>query len=112
VLIRTSLTAWQIKEQVRRIEAHLGRVRSADKFAPRTIDIDIIAWDADVLESSLWKHAHLAVPVAEILPCYQSEDTGEYLEQTAQRLIRTAPIWSRPEVLGRSEAAQILASNF
>lgn len=106
VLIYTSLDPLQLKTLVLRpLEAKLKRKRSADKFAPRTIDIDIIAWDAEVLEDGLWNHAHLAVPVAEILPCYQSDETGEYLEQAAQRLKRASPIRPRPEVLGKTVAA-------
>jgi 2-amino-4-hydroxy-6-hydroxymethyldihydropteridine diphosphokinase len=106
VVISTSLDPLRLKTMVLRpLEAQLKRVRSADKFAPRTIDIDIVAWDAEVLEDRLWNHAHLAVPVAEVLPCYQSDETGEYLVQAAQRLMRASPIWPRPEVLGKLATA-------
>jgi 2-amino-4-hydroxy-6-hydroxymethyldihydropteridine diphosphokinase len=106
VMINTSLDPYQLKTLVLRpLEAQLKRERSADKFAPRTIDIDIVAWDAEVFEGSLWDHAYLAVPVAEVLPCYQSDETGEYLEQAAQRLRRASLIWPRPEVLGKLMAA-------
>jgi 2-amino-4-hydroxy-6-hydroxymethyldihydropteridine diphosphokinase len=103
VLVETALDASQLKARVlRRIETQLGRLRSADKFAPRTIDIDIITWDADVLDNNLWKYAHLAVPVAELLPCFQSGETGEYLEQVAERLAHLTPIKARPEVFAEA----------
>jgi len=99
VVIYTSLEALELKEQaLRPLEARLGRVRSADKFAPRTLDIDIVTWNALILDHNIWRHAHLAVPVAELLPCYQSDETGEYLEQAARRLSTTTPIRARPEV--------------
>jgi len=99
VVIHTSLDPWQLKERfLRPLEAQLGRVRTADKNAPRTIDIDIVIWDADLLDLDVWKYAYAAVPVAELLPCQQSEETGEYLEQAAARLNRSTHMCARPEV--------------
>jgi 2-amino-4-hydroxy-6-hydroxymethyldihydropteridine diphosphokinase len=99
VIIRTSLTPRQLKEGfLRPLEARLGRVRTIDKNAPRTIDIDIVAWDADIVDANVWKYAHAAVPVAELLPCYQSEATGEFLEQRAAHLSRSTQIFARREV--------------
>jgi 2-amino-4-hydroxy-6-hydroxymethyldihydropteridine diphosphokinase len=99
VVIHTPLDMQTLKEKVLRpMEARLGRVRTVDKFAPRTLDIDIVAWNASILDHNVWRHAHLAVPVAELLPCYQSDETGEYLEQAAWRLSTQTPIQVRPEV--------------
>lgn len=99
VVIYTSLDPQSLKERVLRpLEARLGRVRTADKFAPRTLDIDIVAWNDLILDQDVWRYAHLAVPVAELLPCYQSEETGEYLEQAALRLSRATPIRMRSEI--------------
>jgi 2-amino-4-hydroxy-6-hydroxymethyldihydropteridine diphosphokinase len=99
VVIRTSLKPQQLKDgYLRPLEARLGRVRTMDKNAPRTIDIDIVAWDADIVDANVWKYAHAAVPVAELLPCYQSELTGEYLEQRAAYLSRSTYIYARSEV--------------
>jgi len=44
------------------------------------------------LDLNLWQYAYRAVPMAEILPDYQSE-TGEYLKDAALRLAHTTPIW-------------------
>ena len=99
MVITTSLDARTLKERVLRpLEARLGRVRTADKYAPRTLDIDIVTWNAVILDHDVWRHAHLAVPVAELLPYHQSDETGEYLEQVARRLSRVTPIRARPEV--------------
>lgn len=68
VVAQTPLTPQQLKETVLRpIEAALGRVRTADKFAPRPIDLDILAWDGVVTDEDVFRYAHLAVPLAEIL---------------------------------------------
>jgi 7,8-dihydro-6-hydroxymethylpterin-pyrophosphokinase len=74
------------------IETHLGRVRTTDKFAARPIDIDIIAWECQVTDPDVWRFAHAAVPVSEVLPCNVHSDTGESLAQAAARLMQTTSI--------------------
>jgi 2-amino-4-hydroxy-6-hydroxymethyldihydropteridine diphosphokinase len=86
VLIATDLEAEELKMQVLRpLEASMGRVRSADKNAPRPIDLDVIVFDGKTVDGLLWKHAYRAVPVAELLPDLRS-DSGETLKQAAERL--------------------------
>lgn len=99
VLGATNLDAQALKDQVLRpIEIQLGRVRTADKFAPRPIDLDITIWDGRLLDSDLYRHVYLATPVAEILPDFHSEGIGESLEQVANRLARVSQIQHRPDV--------------
>ncbi|MFO3797357.1 MAG: 2-amino-4-hydroxy-6-hydroxymethyldihydropteridine diphosphokinase [Anaerolineales bacterium] len=58
----------EFKEQViQPIEVALGRVRTHDKFAPRTIDIDILFYDEEPCEDFL-HHAFVVVPLAELAP--------------------------------------------
>jgi dihydroneopterin aldolase/2-amino-4-hydroxy-6-hydroxymethyldihydropteridine diphosphokinase len=52
VEIKTEKTPEALKYQVlRRIEADLGRQRTSDKFAPRTIDLDLMLYDDLVLDT-------------------------------------------------------------
>ncbi len=98
ILALTTLQVGELKEQlIRPIEAQLGRVRTADKNAPRPIDIDPILFDQDLLEPGLWRLAYRAVPVAEVLPGYRS-GVGESLQEAAARLAQVEPIWLRPDV--------------
>jgi len=86
LLVSTPLDAADLKFQVLRpLEASMGRVRSADKNAPRPIDLDIILFDGETVDGQLWKHAFRAVPVAELVPDLRSS-SGETLKQVAQRL--------------------------
>jgi 2-amino-4-hydroxy-6-hydroxymethyldihydropteridine diphosphokinase len=95
----TSLNAQDLKEHhIRPLEAQMGRVRTPDKNAPRTIDIDIILYESQLLEPALWQFAFRAVPIAEILPDYLSE-TGETLREAAGRLAQFTPIWIRKDVV-------------
>ena len=69
VQILTSLTKDQLKkDEIGRIETLLGRVRSQDKNAPRTIDLDIILFNNRVMDDSLWRCLFIALPVSEIKP--------------------------------------------
>lgn len=101
VLIQTDLSASEIKQQViNAIEARLGRVRQPDKNAPRTIDADIVLFNDDVFEydggdgrmrpipdPDLLKFAHVAVPVADLLPDLPHPETREPLNQIAMPLV-------------------------
>jgi 2-amino-4-hydroxy-6-hydroxymethyldihydropteridine diphosphokinase len=69
VEISTALETLAIKsELVQPIEQQLGRVRTANKNAPRTIDVDLIVFNSQVLDEGLWKKAFMALPIAELLP--------------------------------------------
>jgi 2-amino-4-hydroxy-6-hydroxymethyldihydropteridine diphosphokinase len=93
VLIETELTAARLRASVLRvIEAELGRVRTEDKNAPRTIDLDIALFVGPDLDSSsgvFWspdilQYAHVAVPLAGIAPQMRHPVTGQTLAEIAQ----------------------------
>ncbi|HTX91460.1 MAG TPA: 2-amino-4-hydroxy-6-hydroxymethyldihydropteridine diphosphokinase [Anaerolineales bacterium] len=79
------------------LEARLGRVRTSDKNSPRPIDLDIILFDGQVLDPTLWQYAHRAVPVSEVLPGLRSED-GETLKDMAFRLAAVQSLRLRTDV--------------
>jgi 2-amino-4-hydroxy-6-hydroxymethyldihydropteridine diphosphokinase len=98
VLITTPMEEAELKEKVLRpLEKNLGRVRSMDKNAARTIDIDIIIFDGRLEDQKLFTFPHQAVPVAEILPDYRS-DRGESLKEIASKLVIMSLIHLRPDV--------------
>lgn len=93
VRLRTTLDPQSLKETVLRpLERSLGRVRTADKYAPRPIDIDIMLWGNQAMDEDLWRYAHAAIPVAELLPHLRREAGGETLAQVARRLSSHTPI--------------------
>ncbi len=102
VLLLTPLTQKELKEQaLLPIEAGLGRQRGADKFAPRTIDIDIVLFDGKSGDDRYWEQAFVVVPLAEIIPEYQNPLTGELITETATRLRTQVWMETRPEVIRR-----------
>jgi 2-amino-4-hydroxy-6-hydroxymethyldihydropteridine diphosphokinase len=80
------------------LEAQLGRVRTGDKNSPRPIDLDIIFFDQQLLDPTLWNFSHRAVPVSEVLPD-NSLGTEKSLKETATRLISTDPVRLREDVI-------------
>ncbi|MGW8249514.1 MAG: 2-amino-4-hydroxy-6-hydroxymethyldihydropteridine diphosphokinase [Anaerolineales bacterium] len=100
VLVETECPPKILKNEVLyKIEAQLGRVRSKDKYAPRTIDIDIVIYDDCVLDRDLWSYPHLALPVSELLPELVEPFSGRRLETIARELARKSGLSPCPEIL-------------
>lgn len=99
VSLLTILDPKGLKEKlIKPIEQRLGRVRVADKNAPRTIDLDVIVYDEQVLDEDLWQRVYLALPFSDLLPNLPNPRTSETLRETAQRLLAGEPVTSRPEI--------------
>jgi len=99
--IKTDLTQVELKQCIiTHIEETLGRVRTEDKFADRTIDIDILIYDQDILDSELWTQPHIFVPLAELIPGLVNPNSGETLEVLARGYPRDK-MRPRPDMLDR-----------
>jgi 2-amino-4-hydroxy-6-hydroxymethyldihydropteridine diphosphokinase len=105
-VIRTAHSAEALKREVlSEIEQALGRVRTEDKNAPRTIDLDIALFDYEVLEighrhvpdPDIAEYAHIAVPLADVAPYYVHPETGRALQEIADALPRNG-MKRRPDV--------------
>jgi len=102
VLFITGTPYKELKEDViHQIETRLGRKRSADKYAPRTIDIDIVLFDDMLCDEKYWNQPFVIVPLAEIYPIYHPPFTHETLLETAVRLRQNIWMERRPGVLSR-----------
>lgn len=97
IRLATPLDAEALKTQVLLpIEAALHRVRTEDKFAPRTIDLDIALFDEAVLtvggraipDPDILRYAHIAVPLADLAPEFRHPVTGQTLREIADALPR------------------------
>ena len=71
------------------VESKLGRVRTADRFAARSIDLDLILYGGDVVSSEtlilpdpdIRQRAFVALPLSEVAPGLRLPDTGEALAE-------------------------------
>lgn len=114
VLVETTLRPGQLKLQVLDyVEQELKRVRTDDKNAPRTMDVDLTLFNDEVLDYNrhhlpdpdLLRFAHVAVPIADIAPELHHPETGEQMRSIAERLSARAAkkygvqvLWPRPDV--------------
>lgn len=87
LFFKSALTQEDLKNTVLRpIEAALERKRTDDKYAPRTIDIDIILFDDEIIGEHWLEQAFVVVPLAEIYPAFQNPSASENITKTAARL--------------------------
>ncbi len=87
---------------LRAIEASMGRQRTADKYAPRPIDLDIALYGSAVLDDpargltlpdpEILTRAHVALPLADLDAGFVHPATGETLGEIAARFAGAAGI--------------------
>jgi len=88
-LVETVLTPDEMRTRLRGIEERMGRIRTDDKFAPRPIDLDVVAFDdGSFTASELAEYAHVAVPAADLAPEWEYEPGGRTFEQVAEAFDR------------------------
>ncbi len=108
--LETALQPAELKQQaLASVEQQLGRQRSADPNAPRTIDVDISLFDHAILDlgkrhipdPEILRYPHIAVPLADLAPNYRHPETGEPLAQIAERVLAAAgqPLLRRDDIL-------------
>ena len=96
VRVRSKRAPASLKRLLRRIESDLGRRRSGDRNAPRTIDLDLVLFGGQVIDDpvaglripdpEIDRRAYLALPLAEVGPDTAHPLTGERLVDIARRL--------------------------
>lgn len=93
--VRTRRSPWRLLQLCHKVEQRLGRVR-AERWGPRTIDVDILLWHGRVVATRslaiphprLAERAFALVPLVEVAPGMRMPD-GTSL---ATLLARLAPI--------------------
>lgn len=90
--LTSQLSAEALKTQVLRAqEAMQGRLRTADRNAPRTLDLDVLVYDGEPLDADIWHAAHIALPLGELLPALTHPESGETLAALGKRLASSQP---------------------
>jgi 2-amino-4-hydroxy-6-hydroxymethyldihydropteridine diphosphokinase len=85
--IETALDKFMLKGKcLSHIEEIMGRVRQKDKNAPRTIDIDIVIFNDEILDTNIFYQEHLALPLSELLPDLCLKKDGPSLSDIAINL--------------------------
>ncbi|EOC1313313.1 2-amino-4-hydroxy-6-hydroxymethyldihydropteridine diphosphokinase [Cronobacter turicensis] len=93
VALETTLSAEELLDNTQRIELEQGRVRKAERWGPRTLDLDIMLFgDATINTERLTvphydmkNRAFMLLPLSEIAPALRFPD-GERLTDVLERL--------------------------
>ena len=65
-LIETSLEQYLFKQFLNDIENRLGRIRTDNKNEPRTIDLDVVIWNGNVVDNDYYERDFLQTIVKEL----------------------------------------------
>lgn len=65
--IRTSLNRNNLEHILKQIEDQMGRDRSAPKFGPRCIDLDVVVWNGEIVDEDYYTRDFLQKSVQEII---------------------------------------------
>ena len=106
VELRTELSPRGLRGALRELEVELGRERSDDRYAPRTIDLDLCLYDNLIIEEEglklphpeLVERAYLARSVADLDPELRHPVSGVTMRELAGRLESDAQYESRPDL--------------
>lgn len=66
VLISTELEMDALNIILKQIEDRLGRDRTIQKFGPRTIDLDIVVWNGEIVDNDYYTRDFLQKSVDEL----------------------------------------------
>lgn len=102
----TDLPEAALRAVLREFERAAGRRRSADRFAARPLDLDLVAIarggdPAQVLDADLFTAPYLLVPAAEVWPDLEESGSGKRLASAAADL----PEAARADLEAVSEAS-------
>ncbi|EOW6744612.1 2-amino-4-hydroxy-6-hydroxymethyldihydropteridine diphosphokinase [Cronobacter dublinensis] len=93
VALETTLTAEALLDNTQRIELQQGRVRKAERWGPRTLDLDIMLFGDETINTErltvphydMKNRAFMLLPLAQIAPALRFPD-GERLADVLERL--------------------------
>ena len=68
LLVETKFGMDKLKLWLKEVENKLGRIRTTNKNGPRTIDLDIVVWNGEVIDDDIYKRDFLKESVLEVLP--------------------------------------------
>ncbi len=97
VEIVSPLDPAEFKFQILRpLEARLGRTRDGNRYAPRTLDLDLALWGEQRIDDPLHsialpdpdilRYPHVALPLADLAPEFRHPVTGQTLGEIAAAL--------------------------
>lgn len=68
LLVETRMGRERLRSDLKTIEFMLGRRRGPNRYGPRTIDLDIVVWNGEVIDRTLYTRDFLREAVLAVLP--------------------------------------------
>ena len=68
LLLETRVDRQRLRADLKAIEALLGRQPGENRDGPRTIDLDIVVWNGEVIDQDLYTRAYLREAVLAVWP--------------------------------------------
>lgn len=67
-LVETEMDSISLKSWLKDLENSMGRVRTENKDGPRTIDLDIVVWNGEIVDNEVYERVFLQNSIKELLP--------------------------------------------
>jgi len=77
-----------LKKVLQNIERTVGRERTADRYAPRTVDLDLLLYGDRVTHPDIRERPFVAIPLLELAPDLILPDSGKALRSIVDSLPR------------------------
>ena len=68
LLVKTRLGLKQLKTVLKGVEIALGRDAGEDRYGPRKMDLDILVWNGEIIDSDIYEREFLRRAVIELCP--------------------------------------------
>ncbi len=88
VEVGDALGPLDLKKVLQNIERAVGRERTADRYAPRTVDLDLLLYGDRVTHPDIRERPFVAIPLLELAPDLILPDSGKALRSIVDSLPR------------------------
>ena len=68
LLVKTQVDRERLRADLKAIEFMLGRRPGTNRYGPRTIDLDIVVWNGEVIDRDFYTRDYLREAVLAVLP--------------------------------------------
>ncbi len=76
LLVKTRLGRKRLKALLKGVEVALGRDGGEDRYGPRKMDLDILVWNGEIVDSDVYEREFLRRSVIELCPELQKTLEG------------------------------------
>ncbi len=72
----TALNFKSFNAYLKEVEKRLDRIKHGNKAGPRTIDLDIVVWDKNIIDDDFYNKDFVNIPVSELIVTHSLDIKG------------------------------------